>query len=125
MSRRRSQALVATSVRSLSSWAPSCDLLPPPHATHTVLNQSRPWEGNVYLEDLAIREAVQQHHGSWSDEHLSSYGEWCGSAAALDLAKDANERIPVLQQFDRFGKRVDRVHCVCKRPLPVFVEWLR
>lgn len=47
-----------------------------------------------------------------SAAHLEATGAWTGSIATAQLARVANSTVPVLRQFDRNGRRIDRVDFV-------------
>ncbi|MDB6106167.1 MAG: acyl-CoA dehydrogenase, partial [Gammaproteobacteria bacterium] len=78
--------------------------------THTVENQPPPFAGrNLYLTDLALREAVQREAGDWLDERASALGAVAGSEDVLALGEAANRNKPELVSFDRYGRRLDEV----------------
>jgi putative acyl-CoA dehydrogenase len=78
--------------------------------THTVENQPPPFAGrNLYLTDLALREAVQREAGGWLDERASALGALAGSEDVLALGEAANRNKPELVPFDRYGRRLDEV----------------
>jgi putative acyl-CoA dehydrogenase len=78
--------------------------------THTVENQPPPFAGrNLYLTDLALREAVQREAGDWLDERASALGALAGSEDVLALGEAANRNKPELVSFDRYGRRLDEV----------------
>ena len=78
--------------------------------THEVLNQSPPFENvNLFTSDRALMEAVNREGGGAAVERLTSFGEDCGSAAAFDRGRLANENPPRLKTFDSKGRRLDTV----------------
>ena len=85
----------------------------PPRAgleTHEVENQPPPFAGrNLYLTDLALREAVLREAGPWLDERATALGAVAGSEEVLALGEAANRNKPELVTFDRYGRRLDEV----------------
>ncbi len=78
--------------------------------THEVLNQSPPFENvNLFTSDRALVEAVNREGGGTAVERLISFGEACGSAAAFERGRLANENPPRLKTFDSKGRRLDIV----------------
>jgi putative acyl-CoA dehydrogenase len=78
--------------------------------THTVENQPPPFAGrNLYLTDLALREAVQREAGDWLHERATALGALAGSEEVLALGEAANRNKPELVSFDRYGRRLDEV----------------
>jgi len=78
--------------------------------THTVENQPQPFAGrNLYLADLALREAVRREAGDWLDERAIALGALAGSEEVLALGEAANRNKPELISFDRYGRRLDEV----------------
>ncbi len=79
-------------------------------ATHEVLNQSPPFEDvNLFTSDRALMEAVNREGGGAAVRRLTAFGEVCGSAAALERGRLANENPPRLRTFDSKGHRLDVV----------------
>ncbi|HEV7369337.1 isovaleryl-CoA dehydrogenase [Arenibaculum sp.] len=79
-------------------------------ATHEVANQPPDFAGrNLYLTDLALREAVHREGAGWAEHDLASLGEEAGGERVLELGDLANRCPPELRAFDRFGRRVDEV----------------
>jgi putative acyl-CoA dehydrogenase len=79
-------------------------------ATHEVLNQSPPFEDvNLYTSDRALMEAVNREGGGAATRRLTAFGEVCGSAAAFERGRLANENPPRLKAFDSKGHRLDVV----------------
>jgi putative acyl-CoA dehydrogenase len=78
--------------------------------THEVTNVSRELvDYNMYLEDAALREAVQREGAAWAEDDLRAFGAVTGSAEHLELGALANRNPPELDTHDRFGNRVDLV----------------
>ncbi|TKR54070.1 acyl-CoA dehydrogenase [Allopusillimonas ginsengisoli] len=79
--------------------------------THDVTNQVPDLiDYNLYESDQALRDGVAREGAGEHDGSLLAYGAVLGEAASFALASDANEYKPRLEQFDRRGCRVDRVH---------------
>jgi putative acyl-CoA dehydrogenase len=79
-------------------------------ATHEVLNQSPPFEDvNLFTTDRALMEAVNREGGGAAVQRLTAFGEVCGSAAAFERGRLANEYPPRLRPFDAKGRRLDVV----------------
>ncbi len=88
----------------MPAFAPSTRL-----DTHEVTNQPAPLAGrNLYLTDLAMREAVRRH-APWLDAPASELGAVVGSEEVLELGEAANRHDPELVLFDRYGRRLDEV----------------
>ncbi len=78
--------------------------------THEVLNQSPPFEDvNLFTSDRALMEAVNREGGGAAVRRLTAFGEVCGSAAAFERGRLANENLPRLKTFDSKGHRLDVV----------------
>ncbi|MBO0765391.1 MAG: isovaleryl-CoA dehydrogenase [Hyphomicrobiaceae bacterium] len=81
-----------------------------PFASHEVLNQSPPFEDiNLFSTDRALVEAVNREGGGFAVERLEAFGAACGSAAAFERGRLANEYPPRLRAFDTKGHRLDVV----------------
>jgi putative acyl-CoA dehydrogenase len=81
-----------------------------PFATHEVLNQSPPFEDvNLFTSDRALMEAVTREGGGFAVDRLTAFGKTCGSAAAFERGRLANEYPPKLKSFDSKGRRLDIV----------------
>jgi putative acyl-CoA dehydrogenase len=81
-----------------------------PFATHEVLNQSPPFENvNLFTSDRVLVEAVNREGGGAAVKRLTAFGEACGSAAAFERGRLANEHPPRLKPFDSKGRRLDIV----------------
>jgi putative acyl-CoA dehydrogenase len=79
-------------------------------ATHDVLNQSPPFaDVNLFEADRAFNEAVMREGAEHARARLSSFGCDCGSAAAFERGRLANENLPRLKIFDGRGNRLDIV----------------
>jgi putative acyl-CoA dehydrogenase len=79
-------------------------------ATHTVFNQSPPFEDiNLFASDAALAEAVAREGGGGKAQRLTAFGAICGSAEAFALGRFANENPPRLRTFDSKGRRLDTV----------------
>src|SRR5262245_28545658 len=79
-------------------------------ATHEVLNQSPPFEDiNLFSSDRALVEAVSREGGGAEAKRLEAFGAACGSAAAFERGRLANENPPRLKTFDTKGHRLDVV----------------
>ena len=78
--------------------------------THDVFNQAKPLiDQNLYLIDQAMIECVRREAGDWLHDKMSDLGEQVGSPKVLDWGDKANRYAPELQQFNRFGQRIDHV----------------
>jgi putative acyl-CoA dehydrogenase len=78
--------------------------------THEVLNQPPPFEDvNLFTGDRALADAVARAGGAQHAERLSALGARCGSAEVIDWGVEANRHIPVLDNYDRYGQRIDEV----------------
>jgi putative acyl-CoA dehydrogenase len=78
--------------------------------THEVTNVPPPFAGrNLYLLDAALRDAARVHGADWVDQPLTALGAAAGTEEVLQWGEDANRYPPVLQTFDRFGRRIDQV----------------
>jgi putative acyl-CoA dehydrogenase len=81
-----------------------------PFATHEVFNQSPPFQDvNLFTTDRALMEAVNREGGGSAARRLTAFGEACGSAAAFERGRLANENPPRLRPFDSKGHRLDVV----------------
>ncbi len=78
--------------------------------THEVFNQPRPLEDvNLFSGDRALADAVAHAAASEHADRLTTLGERCGSAEVIEWGVEANRNPPVLENFDRYGHRVDEV----------------
>src|SRR4051812_14377850 len=80
-----------------------------PFATHTVANQPPPLVGRSLFDDRALREAVAREDAAWAQDRLAAFGTLLGQEETLALGHAAGRHPPILQAFDRFGQRLDRV----------------
>lgn len=80
-------------------------------------SQDPPKIGNQFLEDPAllaylplfyINSTVDQRIKMEND--LTSFGAKVASRQYLDMAADAEDNKPRLEQFDAWGKRIDKIH---------------
>jgi len=73
-------------------------------------NQSPPFvDVNLFTSDAALGEAVRREGAAWAVADLEAFGHVAGSAESLALGRLANEQPPRLKNFDRQGRRIDRV----------------
>jgi putative acyl-CoA dehydrogenase len=90
----------------MPSFAPRSDL-----ETHRVENQPPPLDGrNLYLTDLALRDAVRREAGEWLDRRAEALGAAVGSEEVLAWGEEANRHPPEFTPFDRYGRRLDEAH---------------
>src|SRR5215470_9880066 len=81
-----------------------------PFTTHEVLNQSPPFENvNLFSSDRVLVEAVNREGGGAAVNRLTAFGQQCGTAAAFERGRLANENPPRLKPFDSKGHRLDIV----------------
>ena len=79
-----------------------------PFTTHEVLNQSPPFQDvNLFTSDRVLVEAVNREGGGAAVTRLTAFGKACGSAAAFERGRLANENPPRLKPFDSKGHRLD------------------
>ncbi|WP_145556539.1 isovaleryl-CoA dehydrogenase [Yersinia canariae] len=78
--------------------------------THLVFNQPEPLSNsNLFLSDMALREAVIREHAGWDGEDLSRIGLQLGSQESLELGRLANTNPPELLRYNAAGQRLDQV----------------
>jgi putative acyl-CoA dehydrogenase len=78
--------------------------------THEVSNQPPPFEDvNLLTSDRALADAVSRAGGRAHRGMLADFGARAGSAEVLDWGVQANRNPPVLDSFDRYGRRIDEV----------------
>src|SRR5262245_50098990 len=78
--------------------------------THEVFNQSPAFvDVNLFTSDRVLVEAVNREGGGAAVKRLTVFGETCGSAAAFERGRLANEYPPRLRAFDSKGHRLDIV----------------
>jgi putative acyl-CoA dehydrogenase len=79
-------------------------------ATHEVFNQPPPFSDvDLFDADLFLRHMVKQAGGEAHIAHLSAFGQQVGRTETAALGIAANRNPPVLQTFDRWGRRIDEV----------------
>lgn len=79
-------------------------------ATHEVTNQPPPFEDvDLYASDRALVDAVRSAGGGRHDDRLRALGRRAGSAEAIAWGIEANRNPPVLERFDRYGRRIEEV----------------
>ena len=77
--------------------------------THQVFNQSSPLvDYNLFSTDRVLLELVS-NGAPWAVPQLTLFGGEVGSAAAIELAVQANRNDPLLHTHGRFGDRRDEV----------------
>jgi len=78
--------------------------------THEVTNQPPPFEDvDLFATDRALVDAVGRAGGAEHGARLSAFGSRAGSAAVGEWAREANRAPPLLESFDRYGRRIDEV----------------
>ncbi len=78
--------------------------------THEVFNQFDELAGyDLFSTDAALCEAVAAAGANWAAPSLRGYGALIGSDESFAQADEANRHPPVLDAFDRRGRRIDRV----------------
>ncbi|MDX3884619.1 MAG: acyl-CoA dehydrogenase family protein [Sphingomonas sp.] len=78
--------------------------------THDVFNQPPPFEDvDLFSGDRALAEAVADAGGTRHFDRLGALGRRVGSAEVIDWGVEANRNPPVLEGFDRYGRRIDEV----------------
>src|SRR5437773_12531761 len=83
--------------------------LPPPHATHAVLNQPpEPPLHNLCTSDRVLVEGLRREGAGWAEDHVAGYGARMGTAEARQWADAANRSTPVLRTYDRYAHRIDQ-----------------
>ncbi len=79
-------------------------------ATHEVSNQPSPFEDvNIFERDRALSDAVTHAGGDVHRSALTEFGARCGSVEVFEWARLANDNLPKLRAFDRYGHRIDEV----------------
>lgn len=77
--------------------------------THEVINQPYPLPNyNLWSSDVALQEIVHAMAGTWADQQLKHLGKLAGSQQ-MEHGELANKNKPLLQAFDRYGRRIDQV----------------
>jgi len=78
--------------------------------THEVANQPPPFEDiNLFETDAALCDALVHSGGGIHAPRIHAFGIRAGSAEVMEWAARANEFVPRLKTFDRFGRRIDEV----------------
>lgn len=78
--------------------------------THDVFNQPPPLENvSLFEGDRALVDAVMQAGAGEHVGRLTELGQRCGSAEVIEWGVEANRQVPVLDNFDRYGHRIDEV----------------
>ncbi|MEZ5952738.1 MAG: acyl-CoA dehydrogenase family protein [Hyphomonas sp.] len=78
--------------------------------THTVSNQPQPFgDVDLFATDKALKGAVAAAGGAVHAPHLSDFGKKCGAVETYDWSRQAQDTLPKLKSFDRFGHRLDEV----------------
>jgi putative acyl-CoA dehydrogenase len=79
------------------------------HGTHEVVNQPPPFgERDLWMDDVALREALVREGGAAFQPEVAAYGAQAGNGL-LVLSHDAHRDRPRLRSHDAAGQRVDRV----------------
>ena len=79
-------------------------------ATHEVFNQPPPLaDYDLFSSDRALQEAVKREGADWALAGLARFGQALGRTETIEWGFQANRNTPVLQSFDRYGKRRDAV----------------
>ncbi|KCZ90153.1 acyl-CoA dehydrogenase family protein [Hyphomonas jannaschiana] len=86
-------------------YAPQSEL-----ETHTVSNQPKAFgDVDLFASDKALKGAVEKAGGGVHAAKLSEFGKRCGAFETQDWSRQAQENLPKLKSFDRFGHRLDEV----------------
>jgi putative acyl-CoA dehydrogenase len=64
---------------------------------------------NLYAGDRALKQAAEREGAAWADDELGRFGALLGRSETLALGELANRHAPMLNAFDRFGRRLDEV----------------
>lgn len=64
---------------------------------------------NLFTCDAALMDTVQREGGGRAVKALTAFGQVCGAAENLDLARLANENPPRLNSLSPRGERLDRI----------------
>ena len=64
--------------------------------------------GDTFCSDPALAEAVWREAGAWAMDGCRELGELCARPDTIELGFAANEHPPVLEAYDRSGRRVDQ-----------------
>ncbi|MGR9106548.1 MAG: isovaleryl-CoA dehydrogenase [Gammaproteobacteria bacterium] len=78
--------------------------------THQVSNQPSPLEDyNIFDSDRALQEGLAREARGFGVDQARNFGEVLGGDVVLRAGRLANLYPPVLQVYDRFGRRIDEV----------------
>jgi putative acyl-CoA dehydrogenase len=78
--------------------------------THEVENQPPPLgDYNAFADDLLIRSWAMKSCTAETVGCLTAFGAEVGSESVRDWGRQANENLPKLKTFDRYGRRIDEV----------------
>ncbi|MFN8174349.1 MAG: acyl-CoA dehydrogenase family protein [Solirubrobacteraceae bacterium] len=73
-------------------------------------NQPPPFgDLNLFETNRPLAEALESQGAGWAAERARAVGEIAGRASTLEAGRLANENLPVLRAFDRYGNRIDEV----------------
>src|SRR6187402_865642 len=77
---------------------------------HAVVNQVPPrTDIDEYATNTALVEAVTRYDAAWSEEQLHRIGRYVSTPEFQHDAELANKYGPILNQYDRYGNRVDEI----------------
>jgi putative acyl-CoA dehydrogenase len=78
--------------------------------THEVFNQPPSFEDfDLFTSDRALTDATKCAGGDVHSVHLTTLGRRAGSAEVIEWGVQANRHPPILETFDRYGRRIDEV----------------
>jgi len=78
--------------------------------THEIENMPSALENyNLYEQDQALKDSVQENGGQWAEDDLLRLGALCGSEEIITWGVQANENKPTLHTHKRNGERIDEV----------------
>ena len=76
--------------------------------THDVFNQSKPFVNiNLYDSDRTLKRLMKKYVNDNTVNTLTAFGKKCGSNNMINHSNNAEKNIPVLKQFDDYGRRID------------------
>src|SRR5690606_40826851 len=79
-------------------------------STHDVTNMPPPLENyNLYLQDQALKDAVQREGGGWAEAELTAYGDLVGRPDTNEPGFQTNKNKPLPRTHDRHGHQLDLV----------------
>jgi putative acyl-CoA dehydrogenase len=82
----------------------------PQSETHEVFNQAPPLGAfNAFEDNTPLVEALEREGGGWARERVAALGAYTGDPGTRELARQAEENVPVLRTHDRYGNRIDEV----------------